>query len=52
MSSFFNNNFHWTLIPGGNNNSTYKFIIFVIIKGGLAAEGWGEVGGPDKLPSP
>lgn len=47
MCLFVNNNFHWTLIPGGNDNSIYKIVIFVIIKGGLAAEGCGEVGGAE-----
>lgn len=36
---FFNNNFHESLIPEDNNNSVHKFVIFVIIKGELAAEG-------------
>lgn len=33
------------LIPDGNNNNIYKFVIFVIIKGELAAGGSAELGG-------
>lgn len=36
---FFNNHFYGSLIAEGNNNSVHEFVIFVIIKGELAAGG-------------
>lgn len=35
----FNNYFNGSLIPEDNYNSVHKFVIFVIIKGELAAGG-------------